>query len=96
MKALYEKLEFPICVKKRILMIKGISNLDVKFIAGKNIKFKNTNLALHEPHKVIISNNCDLLVLLYYEDENAFYLNDLLHPIPLLKLKNIVEKMINT
>ncbi len=51
-----ETLEFSLCIKNKILSIKDITKLNIKYISGKNIIFKNTNLGLFEPHKVIISN----------------------------------------
>ena len=52
-----ETLEFPLRIKNKILRIKDITKLNIGYISGKNIIFKNTNLGLLEPHKVIISNN---------------------------------------
>ena len=54
-----EILEFPLCIKNKILRIKDITKLNIEYVSGKNIIFKNTNLGLFEPHKVIISNNCN-------------------------------------
>ena len=51
-----EILEFPLCVKNKILRIKDITKLNIEYIAGKNIIFNNSNLGLKEPHKIIISN----------------------------------------
>ena len=59
-----EILEFPLCVKNMILRIKDITKLNIEYIAGKNIVFNNSNLGLKEPHKIIISNGTDKLVLL--------------------------------
>lgn len=39
-----EVLEFPLCIKNKILRIKDITKLNIEYIAGKNIIFKNTNL----------------------------------------------------
>ena len=48
-----EFLEFPLCIKKKILRIKDITKLNIEYIAGKNIVFNNSNLGLNEPHKII-------------------------------------------
>ena len=50
-----ETLEFPLCIKNKILRIKDITKLNIGYISGKNIIFKNTNLGLFEPHKLIIT-----------------------------------------
>lgn len=43
-----EILEFPLCVKNKILKIKDITKLNIEYIAGKNIVFNNSNLGLKE------------------------------------------------
>ena len=43
-----EILEFPLCVKNKILRIKYITKLNIEYIAGKNIVFNNSNLGLKE------------------------------------------------
>ncbi len=58
-----EFLEFPLCIKNKILRIKNITKLNIEYIAGKNIVFNNSNLGLNEPHKIIISNNIQRIVL---------------------------------
>ncbi len=58
-----EILEFPLCIKNKILRIKNITKLNIEYIAGKNIVFNNSNLGLNEPHKIIISNNIQRIVL---------------------------------
>lgn len=67
-----EILEFPLCVKNKILRIKDITKLNIGYIAGKNIVFNNSNLELKEPYKIIISNGIDKLVLLCYDDTNLY------------------------
>lgn len=52
-----EILEFPLCVKNKILRIKDTTKLNIEYITGKNIIFNNSNLGLKEPHKIIISND---------------------------------------
>lgn len=44
-----EILEFPLCVKNKILRIKHITKLNIEYIAGKNIVFNNSNLGLNKP-----------------------------------------------
>ena len=63
MKITIEQLEFPLCVKGKITKIPKISRLHLEFINGKNIHFDKTNLSIHEPHKIIISNNLSCLYL---------------------------------
>jgi len=64
MKMTIEKLKFPASIKIKIMKIKNISKLELDFISGKNIIFENTNVALHESHKIIISNNISSVILL--------------------------------
>ncbi len=85
-----EILEFPLCVKNKILRIKDITKLNIEYIAGKNIVFNNSNLGLKEPHKIIISNGTDKLVLLCYDDTNL-YNEELNATVTLLELTNIVN-----
>lgn len=70
-------LEFPLCIKNKILRIKDITKLNIEYISGKNIIFKNTNLGLFEPHKVIINNNYNGIVIFCYNEDTTFYKNDL-------------------
>lgn len=85
-----EILEFPLCVKNTILRIKDITKLNIEYIAGKNIVFNNSNLGLKEPHKIIISNGIDKLVLLCYDDINL-YNEELNAIVTLSELTNIVN-----
>lgn len=86
-----EILEFPLCVKNKILMIKDITKLNIEYIAGKNIVFNNSNLGLKEPHKIIISNGIDKLVLLCYDDDTNLYNEGLNDIVTLSELTNIVN-----
>ncbi len=85
-----EILEFPLCVKNKILRIKDITKLNIGYIAGKNIVFNNSNLELKEPYKIIISNGIDKLVLLCYDDTNL-YNEELNAIVTLSELTNIVN-----
>lgn len=67
-------LEFPLYIKNKILKIKDITKLNIEYITGTNIVFHNSNLKLNKPHKIIISNNVQNLVLLCYNnDQNLCY-----------------------
>ena len=94
MKPAIEQLEFPLCIKKKILLIKNIGKLNTQFIAGKNIKINNTNLALHQPHKIIISNDTTSVVILNYENDNNLYSINSNH-ISLSKLLTIINNLLN-
>lgn len=72
-----EILEFPLCVKNKILRIKYITKLNIEYIPGKNIIFNNYNLGLKEPHKIIICNGIDKIVLLCYDDDKNLYNEEL-------------------
>jgi len=86
-----EFLEFPLCIKNRILRIKNITKLNIEYIPGKNIIFNNSNLGLNEPHKIIISNNTQKVVLLCYNDDTNLYDTELSRTITIAELTNIIE-----
>ncbi|MBO5182859.1 MAG: hypothetical protein J6B64_00440 [Bacilli bacterium] len=89
-----EILEFPLCIKSKILRIKNITKLNIEYIAGKNIVFNNSNLGLKEPHKIIISNNTQGIVLLCYDDDTNLYDENLSRTITITELTNIVEYLL--
>lgn len=85
-----EILEFPLCVKNKILRIKNITKLNIEYIAGKNIIFNNSNLGLKEPHKIGI----DTLVLLCYDDDTNLYNEELSDVVTISELTNIVNEFL--
>lgn len=89
-----EILEFPLCVKNKILRIKNITKLNIEYIAGKNIVFNHSNLGLNEPHKIIISNNTQRIILLCYDNDSNLYNEDLSDNITIAELTNIVEHLL--
>ena len=89
-----EILEFPLYIKNKILRIKNITKLNIEYIAGKNIVFNNSNLGLNEPHKIIISNNTQSIVLLCYDDDSNLYNEDLSDTITITELASIVEYLL--
>ncbi len=89
-----EILEFPLCVKNKILRIKDITKLNIEYITGKNIIFNNSNLGLKEPHKIIISNDKKRIVLLCYDDDINLYNEDLSEIITISKLTDIVREIL--
>lgn len=89
-----EILEFPLCVKNKILRIKDITKLNIEYITGKNIIFNNSNLGLKEPHKIIISNDKKRIVLLCYDDDINLYNEDLSEIITISKLTDIVKEIL--
>jgi len=93
MKLTIETLDFPTSVKTKIMKIKNISKLSIDFINGKNIIFDKTNVALQEPHKIIISNNTSSIILLNYENDDNLYSQSNNH-ISLSNLFIIIEKLI--
>lgn len=91
MKISTEQLDFPLCIKNKILRIKDITKLQIDFIAGKYIRFNKTNLALQEPHKIVISNELSSIVILAYEDDTTLYSSDLSRSITSADLIEIVK-----
>ena len=89
-----EILEFPLCVKNKILRINDITKLNIEYITGKNIIFNNSNLGLKEPHKIIISNDKKRIVLLCYDDDINLYNEDLSEIITISKLTDIVKEIL--
>ena len=94
MKITIEPLEFPLCVKEKIMKIPKISKLHIEFINGKNIRFDKTNLSINEPHQIIISNDSSCIILLSYPNDNNFYLKDSLEIITLESIKFLILKML--
>ena len=94
MKITIEPLEFPLCVKEKLMKIPKISKLHIEFVNGKNIHFDKTNLSINETHKVIISNEEFCIILLSYPNDNNFYLKDSLEIITLESIKFLVLKML--
>lgn len=91
MKISIEQLEFPMCIKNKILRIKDITKLHIDYIAGKYIRFTKTNLALQEPHKIVLSNETASIVLLAYEGDSTLYSLDLSTVITSHNLEEIVK-----
>ena len=95
MKITIEQLKFPLCVKEKITKIPKISKLHLEFINGKNIHFDKTNFSIHEPHKIIISNNLSCLILLIFKNDNNIYIKDSLDTITIKRLEILVLQMIS-
>ena len=74
-------------------MIKDIIKLNIEYVSGKNIIFKNTNLGLIEPHKIIANNNKGIVLLCYNED-TTLYKNDLSGTITINELTNIIKVLL--
>lgn len=89
-----EILEFPLCIKNKILRIKNTTKLNIEYIAGKNIVFNHSNLGLNEPHKIIISNNTQGIVLLCYDDDSNLYNEALSDTITITELTDIIEYLL--
>lgn len=89
-----EILEFPLCIKNKILRIKDITKLNIEYIAGKNIVFNRSNLGLKEPHKIIISNNTQGIVLLCYDGDTNLYNEDLSDTITIAELTKIINTLL--
>ncbi len=94
MKITIEPLEFPLCVKEKLMKMSKISKLHIEFANGKNINFDRTNLSINEPYKIIISNESTCVIILSYQDDNNFYLKDSLKIITLESIKLLILKML--
>jgi len=80
-----EPLEFPLCVKEKLMKIPKISKLHI--VNGKNIHFDKTNLSINKLHKVIISNEESYIIILSHPNDNNLYLKDSLEIITLESIK---------
>lgn len=89
-----EILEFPLYIKNKILRIKNITKLNIEYVAGKNIVFNHSNLGLNEPHKIIISNNTQRIVLLCYDNDSNLYNEDLSDTITITELTKIINRLL--
>lgn len=94
MKITIKELEFPISIKNKLLKLKDITKLHIDFINGKNIIFNKTNLAIQEPHKIVISNSTSLVIILSYENDEFLYSNDLKR-LTLNQVSTIITKLLN-
>lgn len=74
--------------------MKNITKLNIEYIAGKSIVFNHSNLGLNKPHKIIISNNTQGIVLLCYNDDSNLYNEDLSDTITITELANIIEYLL--
>ena len=80
-------------IKNKILRIKDITKLNIEYISGRNIIFKNTNLGLFEPYKVIISNNYNGIILFCYNEDTTLYKDDL-STITINELTDIIKVLL--
>ena len=64
------------------------------FRSGKYIHFENTNLSLHEPHQIIISNNDSYFVLINYENNPTLYDKATMQNVTIDTIKFLILKML--
>ncbi len=94
MKVSIKQLEFPSSIKDKILKLKDISKLHIDFIGGKYIHFENTNLTIHEPHQIIISNNDSYFALINYENNPTLYDKTNMQNVTIDTIKFLILKML--
>ncbi len=94
MKVSIEQLEFPSSIKDKILKLKDISKLHIDFIGGKYIHFENTNLSIHEPHQIVISNDIGCFVLINYENNPTLYDKATMQNTTMEKVKLLILKLL--
>ncbi len=93
MKVAIEQLEFPFSIKDKILKLKNISKINTEFIGGKYIHFENTNLSIHEPHKIIFSNDTTYFIVINYENDSTLYDNETMQSLTLEMIKFAILKL---
>ncbi len=94
MRVSIEQLEFPSSIKDKILKLKDISKLHINFIDGKYIHFENTNLSIHEPHQIIISNENSYFVIINYENNPTLYDKSTMKNVTIENIKFLIFKML--
>lgn len=94
MKVSIEQLEFPSSIKDKILKLKDISKIHIDFIGGKYIHFENTNLSIHEPHQIVISNESSYFVLINYENNSTLYDKSTMQNVTIERVKFLIFKML--
>lgn len=94
MKVSIEQLEFPSSIKDKILKLKDISKIHIDFIGGKYIHFENTNLYIHEPHQIVISNENSYFVLIAYENNSTLYDKSNMQNVTIESIKFLIFKML--
>ena len=93
MKVSIEQLEFPSSIKDKILKLKDISKINTEFISGKYIHFENTNLSIHEPHKIIFSNSDSYFEVINYENNSTLYDKETMQSVTLEMIKFVILKL---
>lgn len=94
MKVSIEQLEFPSSIKDKILKLKDISKLHIDFIGGKYIHFEKTNLSIHEPHQIVISNDNSYFVIINYENNPTLYNKSTMQNVTMENIKFLIFKML--
>jgi len=94
MKVSIEQLEFPSSIKDKILKLKDISKIHADFIGGKYIHFEKTNLSIHEPHQIIISNDNSYFVIINYENNPTLYDKSTMQNVTTENIKFLIFKML--
>ncbi len=94
MKVSIEQLEFPSSIKDKILKLKDISKLHIDFIGGKYIHFEKTNLSIHEPHQIVISNDNSYFVIINYENNPTLYDKTTMQNVTIENIKFLIFKML--
>ena len=94
MKVSIEQLEFPSSIKDKILKLKDVTKINTEFISGKYIHFENPNLSIHEPHKIIFSNDINYFVLINYENDSTLYDKETMKSVTLEMIKFVILKFV--
>ena len=94
MKVSIEQLEFPSSIKDKILKLKDVTKINTEFISGKYIHFENTNLSIHEPHKIIFNNDRNYFVLINYENDSTLYDKETMESVTLEMIKFVILKLV--
>ena len=94
MEIIKKKLEFPVELKHRCNMFLKRKCLEITYINGYLVEFKNTNITTLSPHKILLKSGSKEVVILYYgeyyHDDKIFFINDTTNACSFNKLRELV------
>ncbi|MBR1884353.1 MAG: hypothetical protein IJ809_05435 [Clostridia bacterium] len=94
MKIKTKKLEFPKEIKDKCDRYLSRKNLEITYLNGYMMEFKNTNFSTISPHKILMKSKDKEVIILYYGehlyDEELFFINNTKNGCSFQKLRELV------
>lgn len=94
MKINKKKLEFPKEIKDKCDRYLSRKNLDITYIDGYMIEFKNSNFSTLSPHKILMKSGEKEVIILYYGeylyDDELYFINDTNNACTFPRLRELV------